>query len=46
MHTFLDHFHLDGKYSVQVASHQAGLRREGNVTDQKMYIFHPYRLTT
>ena len=26
MHTFLDNFHLGGKYSAQIASHQADLR--------------------
>ena len=35
MHTFLDNFHQGGKYSVQIASHQAELRREGKFTDQK-----------
>ena len=35
MHTFLDNFHQGGKYPVQIASHQAELRREGNFTDQK-----------
>ena len=35
MHTFLDNFHQGGKYSAQIASHQAGLRREENLTDQK-----------
>ena len=28
MHTFLDNFHQSGKYSAQLASHQAELRRE------------------
>ena len=28
MHTFLDNFHQGGKYSAQIASHQAELRRE------------------
>ena len=28
MHTFLDRFHQGGKYSAQIASHQAELRRE------------------
>ena len=28
MHTFLDNFHQKGKYSAQLASHQAELRRE------------------
>ena len=35
MHIFLDNFHHDGKYSAQIASHQAELRRERNFTDQK-----------
>ena len=35
MHTFLDNFHQDGKYSAQMASHQSELRREKNYTDQK-----------
>ena len=35
MHTFLDKFHQGGKYSAQIASHQAELRREENFTDQK-----------
>ena len=35
MHIFLDNFHLGGKYSAQIASHQVELRREGNFTDQK-----------
>ena len=28
MHTFMDKFHQGGKYSAQIASHQAELRRE------------------
>ena len=32
-HTFLDNLHQSGKYSAQIASHQAYLRREGNFTD-------------
>ena len=28
MHTFLDNFHQGGKYSAQIASHQADLRRK------------------
>ena len=28
MYTFLDNFHQGGKYSAQIASHQAELRRE------------------
>ena len=35
MHTFLDHFHQGGKYSAQIAIHQAELRREGKFTNQK-----------
>ena len=31
MHTFLDNFHQGGKYSAQIASHQAELRREENL---------------
>ena len=35
MHTFLDNFHQNGKYSAQLASHQAELRREELYPDQK-----------
>ena len=35
MHKFLDNFHQSGKYSAQLASHQAELRREETFTDQK-----------
>ena len=35
MHTFMDNFHQGGKYSAQIASHQAELRREEKCTDQK-----------
>ena len=35
MHTFLDKFHQGGKYSDQIASHQAKYRREEKFTDQK-----------
>ena len=35
MHTFLDNFHLSGKYSAQLASHQEELRREELYPDQK-----------
>ena len=35
MHIFLDNFHQGGKYSAQIASHQAELRREETFTDQK-----------
>ena len=34
MHTFLDKFHQGGRYSAQIDSNQAELRREENVTDQ------------
>ena len=35
MHIFLDNFHQGVKYSAQIDSHQAELRREGKFTDQK-----------
>ena len=35
MHTFLDNFHQSGKYSAQLASHQAELRREEKFPEQK-----------
>ena len=35
MHTFLDSFHQGGKYTTQIAIHQAELRREEKNTDQK-----------
>ena len=35
MHTFMDNFEEGGKYSAQIASHQAELRREEKFTDQK-----------
>ena len=35
MHIFLDDFHQGGKYSAQIASHQAELRIEGTFTDQE-----------
>ena len=35
MHTFLDNFHQSGKYSAQLASHKAELRREEKFPDQK-----------
>ena len=31
MHTFLDNFHQSRKYSAQLASHQAELRREESI---------------
>ena len=33
-HIFLDNFHQGRKYSAQIASHQAELRREEKFTDQ------------
>ena len=36
MHTFLYNFHQGGKYSAQIASHQAELRREEKFTDQTL----------
>ena len=45
MHIFLDNFHQGGKYSSQIASHQAELRREVNLLIKNPYLFHPYRLT-
>ena len=35
MHTFLDNFQQSGKYSGQLASHQAELRKEEKYPDQK-----------
>ena len=35
MHTFLDNCQEGGKYSAQIASHQAELRREEKFTDKK-----------
>ena len=35
MHTFLNNFHQGGRYSAQIYSHQAELRREETFTDQK-----------
>ena len=35
MHTFLDNFQQSGKYSAQLASHQAELRREKKYPGQK-----------
>ena len=44
MHTFLDDFHQGGKYSAQIARHQAEFRREENLTDKNLYLSHPNRL--
>ena len=35
MHIFLYYFHQGGKYYAQIAIHQAQLRTEGKLTDQK-----------
>ena len=35
MHTFLDNFHQDRKYSAQIDSHQAELRIEEKFTNKK-----------
>ena len=35
MHTFLDNFQQSGKYSAQLDSHQAELRRDEMYPDQK-----------
>ena len=43
MHTFLDNFRQGGKYSAQIDSHQAELRREGNFTDQKSLSISPLK---
>ena len=45
MHIFLDNFHQGLKYSSQIASHQAELRREKKITEHFFDLFHPYRLT-
>ena len=37
MHTFLDNFEQGGKYSAQIASPQAELRREETFTEQKSF---------
>ena len=44
MHTFLDNFHQGGKYSAQIASHQAELRKEQKFTDKNHWTSHPYIL--
>ena len=44
MHKFLDNFHQGGKYSAEIASHQAELRREENLLIKNIYLFHPYRM--
>ena len=37
MHTFLDNFQQSGKYSAQLAIHQAELRREEKYPDQNCF---------
>ena len=46
IHTFLDNFHQGGKYSAQIASHQAELRREENLLTKNHWTSLPYRLIT
>ena len=36
MHTFMDNFHQSGKYSAQLVSHQAELRREETFPDHNI----------
>ena len=45
MHIYLDNFHQGEKYYAQIAIHLAGLRREGNILINTIYLFHPFRLT-
>ena len=42
--TFQYKFHQCGKYSAQIPSDQAELRREEKFTDKNIYLFHPYKL--
>ena len=37
MHTFLDNLHQGGKYTANIASHQADIRIEERFTDQKYF---------
>ena len=46
MHTFMDNFRQGGRYSDQIASHQAELGRKETFTDKNLYLFHPYILVT
>ena len=46
MHTFLDNFEEGGKYSAQIASHQAELRREEKFPDKNHSTFHHCKLIT
>ena len=41
----MDNFHQSGKYSAQIDSHQAELRREEILRVKNHYLIHPYRLT-
>ena len=41
----MDNFHQGGKYSAQIASHQAELRREENLLIKNLYQFYPYKMT-
>ena len=45
MHTFMNRFHQGGKYSSQISSHQAELRRREKLLIKNVYLFHPYRMT-
>ena len=42
MHIFLDNFHQGVKYTAQISSHQAELRREKYFTDKNIYVLHIY----
>ena len=44
MNMFLDNFHQGGKYTEQIASHQAELRIEENFLTKNIYLFYLYRL--
>ena len=45
MHTFMDNFHQGGRYSAQIASHQADFKKEREkLLIKNIYLFHPYRL--
>ena len=46
MHTFLDNFHQGGKYSAQIASHQAELRREKILPIINHWTSHRYIMIT
>ena len=40
MHILLDNLRQGGKYTAQIASHQAELIGEGNFADQKTFIYY------